>query len=312
CRSLLAIASRHLYHEKKLPAIIAVQPGWAVPASHLEKERVMAMQIICPQCQSTYSVPETQDGKRVKCKKCETVFVAAALKIEEDPPPAKEIPPKRPRQQDIEIEEAPRRRRPEERSVGASRRDRYQDHDEDDDYEYRLRSRKASGGGISVLGIFLIIGGVIGSLVVIASSIFLFVWLWNASSTSNKNSQPLAGVDGNPRFVGGGPLVFNGNPNEDDENPKEAAPNEGDAKQVDPPPSPPKELVFISPIPKEAANAPKAPANIELAQEVVEKVKKSTVHLRVTMGDGAMGQGSGFFAVEPNVIITNAHVVGMM
>jgi hypothetical protein len=43
-----------------------------------------------------------------------------------------------------------------------------------------------------------------------------------------------------------------------------------------------------------------------------EKVKKSAVYLRVTVGPGRMGEGSGFLAVEPGIIITNAHVVGMM
>jgi Trypsin-like peptidase domain len=54
------------------------------------------------------------------------------------------------------------------------------------------------------------------------------------------------------------------------------------------------------------------PANAELAAEVVRKVKEATVHLRVTLADGAVDQGSGFFALEPGLILTNAHVVGML
>ncbi|MCS7047237.1 MAG: serine protease, partial [Gemmataceae bacterium] len=41
-------------------------------------------------------------------------------------------------------------------------------------------------------------------------------------------------------------------------------------------------------------------------------VKSATVYLRVVQGNGAAGEGSGFFAAEPGLVITNAHVVGMM
>lgn len=46
--------------------------------------------------------------------------------------------------------------------------------------------------------------------------------------------------------------------------------------------------------------------------ETVRKVKQATVYLRVTGSDGEVGQGSGFLAVEPGIVITNAHVVGML
>ena len=44
----------------------------------------------------------------------------------------------------------------------------------------------------------------------------------------------------------------------------------------------------------------------------VGKVKKATAYLRVTMGNGQVAQGSGFFAAEPGLVFTNAHVVGML
>lgn len=49
-----------------------------------------------------------------------------------------------------------------------------------------------------------------------------------------------------------------------------------------------------------------------LAPENLQKVKRSTVYIRVVDGNGEAGTGSGFFAYEPGIVLTNAHVVGMM
>lgn len=52
------------------------------------------------------------------------------------------------------------------------------------------------------------------------------------------------------------------------------------------------------------------PAAIESA--TVRRVKQATALLRVTTANGLRGEGSGFFALEQGLVITNAHVVGMM
>jgi predicted Zn finger-like uncharacterized protein len=54
------------------------------------------------------------------------------------------------------------------------------------------------------------------------------------------------------------------------------------------------------------------PAPDKIAAATVQSVKASTVYLRVTMPSGGVAEGSGFFAIEPGIVITNAHVVGMM
>src|SRR5262249_23072715 len=54
------------------------------------------------------------------------------------------------------------------------------------------------------------------------------------------------------------------------------------------------------------------PPNTELDPEVLAKVKRATVLLKVTMGDDQKGQGSGFFGVEKGIVLTNAHVLGML
>lgn len=45
-------------------------------------------------------------------------------------------------------------------------------------------------------------------------------------------------------------------------------------------------------------------------EDIVKKVKTSTVYIRTTHGPGQFASGSGFFAGKPGYVLTNAHVVG--
>jgi hypothetical protein len=50
----------------------------------------------------------------------------------------------------------------------------------------------------------------------------------------------------------------------------------------------------------------------QLDAAVLKKVKAATVHLEVSLLDGSTAEGSGFFTDEPGVVVTNAHVLGML
>jgi len=65
--------------------------------------------------------------------------------------------------------------------------------------------------------------------------------------------------------------------------------------KVEPPPPPPPAAV---------------PGHIDSA--AVQRVKKATVYLRVHDDRGPLSEGSGFFAGAPGLVLTNAHVIGMM
>jgi len=52
------------------------------------------------------------------------------------------------------------------------------------------------------------------------------------------------------------------------------------------------------------------PANMDPA--TVTRVKDSTVYLRVQLPNGSVAEGSGFLCVEPGIVMTNAHVLGML
>lgn len=53
-------------------------------------------------------------------------------------------------------------------------------------------------------------------------------------------------------------------------------------------------------------------AGDKIDPEALKKVKAATVHIRVQHADGDVSEGSGFVAKAKGLIITNAHVVGML
>jgi S1-C subfamily serine protease len=164
--------------------------------------------------------------------------------------------------------------------------------------------------GITGTAITLVVIGVVGSVVsVVGLVLVLLFWVprtWTASSVEPVLQE--ASGPGNP--YGAGPDVSDpiGDAKADPEKEKTTL---APAEALPPAPRP---MEFFSPLPKEIAEALAAegPANAELAADVVRKVKEATVYLRVTLADGKVGQGSGFFALEPGLILTNAHVVGML
>jgi S1-C subfamily serine protease len=117
--------------------------------------------------------------------------------------------------------------------------------------------------------LFLILGGVVGSALVLTASVAVGLWLWNSDYFTKA-------------FAARRPEVG----------------------------TPPNANTAVEP-PKNGANAPLA-SNSQLAPDVLQRVKQATVYLRVILPDGQMLQGSGFFGVEPQIILTNAHVLGML
>jgi S1-C subfamily serine protease len=61
-----------------------------------------------------------------------------------------------------------------------------------------------------------------------------------------------------------------------------------------------------------AAGSPANAADSGLDGAVLKKVKAATIRLEVTLPNGDVVEGSGFFTDEPGVILTNAHVLGML
>jgi S1-C subfamily serine protease len=176
------------------------------------------------------------------------------------------------------------------------------------------KKAKTSRTKISRVALFLIFGGVSFSLLVVVASIFLCVQLWkNYARESSAVTTVRIGPRGFAPMFPMPAVPPNGQPNPDEDEDKDQAQKPAAVKDLRPLP-PPRAPEFSSPPPKDAgAVVPSTgPANAELSPEVVQKVKQATVYLRVTLAEGSIAQGSGFFGVEPNIILTNAHVVGML
>jgi predicted Zn finger-like uncharacterized protein len=239
----------------------------------------MPLQIRCPTCQTAYALTDEQAGKKIRCRKCDTVFPASAVVGTADPEPTvPESPAPRPRQT---------------RPAPAAPRSR----------------------GVLLLILVLVVSVVSVVVCMGVSGGGLYWWIAQQPVTNpkpaaadNEGGGPgAAGAFGNagdmPPFpvldppadgdVAAGPVVADAEPptaNADPTNPL-------GAHVVEPPPA--------DPDPAPAVGG-------ELTAEVLHKVKRATLHLRVTLPDGNVAEGSGFFAVYPGVILTNAHVIGML
>jgi predicted Zn finger-like uncharacterized protein len=253
----------------------------------------MSTRIVCPNCHTFYNATDDQRGRRVRCKQCQAIFHAVVPEDVAHPPDGDgegqkpEAAPPAPPTND-------RKRRPEPSDLGRPR-------------------RKKSSRKIPLPALLLVIGGVGGSLLIVAASAVVCVWLWvNPPDTwwASKPPEARVPVPGGPIFAVPVPNV-RGNEAADGDG-KDAAQEGMDAPPPPPPPS--RELDFASPLPKDAdpPAAAKGPVNPELPPDLVQKVKQATVYLRVTLADGNIAQGSGFFGVEPNIVLTNAHVIGML
>jgi S1-C subfamily serine protease len=162
------------------------------------------------------------------------------------------------------------------------------------------------GRGVPAVAVFLILGSVIGSLAVVTASTVLVVWLWKADFFRWPTGQTDGSRAETPQAPG---------PEQPPPDRAQAVPGpERSRPAMRLPPPPPLPPVFVGPPPIDSgpADAPLAPTNAQLPPDVLDRVKRATVYLRVTLPDGQLAQGSGFFGVEPGIILTNAHVLGML
>lgn len=79
-------------------------------------------------------------------------------------------------------------------------------------------------------------------------------------------------------------------------------------KQDEPRPAPAAPPPPIEPV----AKVPEGPVPAQLDPAALRKVKQATVYLRVDLPNGDAAEGSGFLCSAPGIVVTNAHVLGML
>ncbi len=255
----------------------------------------MPIQAVCPECRSVYQLADQQGGKKVRCKKCEAVFtvpeaserrtaVRADTRVAAPPPARSGVKKPAP------VKAAPPRAR------------------RDDDDEPKAKSGSSS--------LPLILGGAavgFGLLVLLCGGGFAFWFLRDdkPAPLAQTTPPPIAQFDAPPKA--GPPPVNPPNPGQ----PVTGQPISG--QSVAPPSDPPPPVKDPTPTPPPVVEKPREkPAirdkNRRLTDEERDRVKHATVYLRVTMSDGNRASGTGFFGSKDakNIILTNAHVVGML
>lgn len=276
----------------------------------------MSLRVRCPSCQEKYVLGAAMVAKKVRCRKCGEAFQVPARgsgealddKIAADEGLDDEVPA-RPGRRSPRAEDE-RRRRPHQdvgRSDRAARRPAY-DNDEDEPPRRRPRERRFSPAAR--------IAGVAAGLIVIAAIVVVVINVTSGSKDKRPGQPPVPPIamqPGGPGMLGPQGLidVEPGKPleplpaNQATALPREKEPLAQDTPVLDPPL-------------RDAADAAKGPPKKDdpppdnIAADAVLKVKRCTVYLRVQLANERTVEGSGFFAVEPGIVLTNAHVVGML
>jgi S1-C subfamily serine protease len=202
------------------------------------------------------------------------------------------------------------RREPEAQFTPATQRrpasSRRESADEDEDVPRRRRSRKTLDEPTSKAGLWigLAVGIVVlglGAIVVVAG----FVLRPSTTAPIAVEAPPQVAVVEKPAFVPPANLV-----------PAKVVP----VAKVEPPKIPeapaakpnPVPVPVVPPVPVAPPAAAVADLPARLGANDIPRVKKATAFLRVTAFDGEKMTGSGFFAIEPGLVFTNAHVVDML
>lgn len=246
----------------------------------------MPIQTICSKCRTAYQLADQYAGKKVRCKKCEMVFVVAEAAPRQTAIRADTNvkPPQTPARSNVKPSTPP--------LVAPTRRKR----DDTDDREEQADRKTGMNPllwilGCAAVGFFL--------LTLLGGATLVYFLLRN-------NPAPVAST--NP------PAPINAQPPKLDQpfNRPAVAPPVNQPVQGQPVAVPNNPPPAIEDKPRDPA--PTSEHNRRLSGDARDRVKRATVYLRVTTLDGNKASGTGFFGCKDtrNIVLTNAHVVGML
>jgi S1-C subfamily serine protease len=256
----------------------------------------MSIALPCPSCRASLNFADTLLGRTVKCKECGSPVevkapvakakpvvkkVVAAEPVEDDDEPV------RPRKklvtkQDEDDDDRPRRKPAKKTS---SRRD---DDDEEDAPKKSMMLPIAIVGGVLVL----IVGGVLAAMTMGGGGKEKDVAVAPVVKVPETKPKPVI----TPPTTPPAPETT-----ETASNPPTTT--------VEPPPV--KKVEPVAPPVRTPSVTTKRPTRETPDPETMDKMMKASVYIEVEDGRGSGGSGSGWLGIEPNLIITNAHVLGM-
>jgi predicted Zn finger-like uncharacterized protein len=266
----------------------------------------MPIQAQCPDCDASYNLADDQEGKKVRCKKCQTAFTVGDSKPRREEKPAKNGSDRRPL------------RAPTAKSASGSRR--RSDRDRDDDVEDRRPRRREREIKKSGPPMALIIGGSVAAAVLVVGGIIGLAVYANKSNKEDKKDSTEESADlKKPVTTAFSQPQTNKNVGQ----PNAGPPLAGFPGGNNPSPgvnTPPAGTIIVQQPKVETPVEPDSTATVaappsgggSLNQAVLERVKKSTVLIRTFDEKGGGALGSGFFGIEDGIVLTNAHVMDML
>ena len=285
----------------------------------------MSLTITCPGCESVYTVGEVLIGKTIRCKKCsEMIPVKAAAAPKATPAVAKAaakpvakatvVPTKRVVEVDDEDDDIPL-------AKSKPTRRREEADDEEDDTPRRRRGAKDEPAKKSPL--LLILGG-LGALLLVGGGAAYFLLGDDAkpndvAAIGTIDPQPAIGANGVANAIESG--IAKGTTTTVKPEPSKVTPEptKPAVEPIKPTPAPTKPTPeAVKPTPPVAKPETVTSNGISrdqlmtgtMTRLTTDMVKKAAVFIVVDTAEG-QGAGSGWFGLEPGLVFTNAHVLGM-
>ncbi|HZV04252.1 MAG TPA: trypsin-like peptidase domain-containing protein [Gemmataceae bacterium] len=257
----------------------------------------MPLPFQCPKCRMKLAVAEEHQGKQVRCPKCAAVLKVPKAAAPVVPPASRVIPPS-----DVPKVKTPNKPatattnvKPQAEKKLPARRDAASPRQVKDDQPKQNKTRTWLIAGVAAgCGSLVLCMGLGGGL----------LYLMADRARQEERSQK---------------VEDRAHPEERNQKVEDRARQEErnqkveiSAKAIEKPnearPEPAVQLPPIEPL----AKVSEGPVPAQLDPAALRKVKQATVYLRVNLPNGDAAEGSGFLCSAPGIVVTNAHVLGML
>ena len=165
----------------------------------------MAIQTSCPNCEATYTLADTQRGKKVRCRKCSEIFTVGGARNADAPEPAVAKSGKNLRKDALQsTPRPPAKSTPPPKTKPAAKRAPGPDDDEDEDRSDEKPSVKKKPKSSTPM-VLMIIGGILLVLLLCGGGGTFAVYWWVSSTVKSgidDMAQNMPQIDPNAPFPG--------------------------------------------------------------------------------------------------------------